>query len=656
MQQRIYQLPQPYNIQPQITVNPNSSSNIWQTVFIVLFGLMILIALGFGIYAGAKYIVQSLKSNTENKCDTKVYDLLPDSNCYVKCDVGLQRCDNTSKCCFLDREDCVDGKCQTKCQINNGNQTIRCGNTDICYDPKIEACSIPPDPKNARKCPITKLNKYGECCKTDEVVDVQTGECKKCGPNDVQCEGECCLKDEDCVNGTCCAKNDILNSVSNDKLQLCCKDPLDKCIVDNKNVCCGVGQKCINGKCVRPCGSINCVEGEYCYQDLNGKHSCLKALKNCGKWGPYIYNPPLYDQNTNAASPKDGFRVSYDTDTNNKYYNINSKLNSSTKLRPITIKVDVPEACKDDIYCQLKVAERGSTNIAFNNHTNLDTNTCSASIDPYEELLKDATIKCPLDPFLDQSSCCRNISDSTKFTGKICNGQCWQEKCICQPDDILKKDDGSFDIKSYVDIDGTTRKNCDIILDLEHKCNIGNSHPDAVINWVTGNCLNKVKTCNNNGNVKVNNGVYTGDSAELDACICDEGFGGVNCNKVLKIPDNLINTGDYIKTRIENCNYIYIFAWGCKISNIVNHNKVVNTDGYTIIDDKTILIMNTTIYGLYATFDISKNDIIQNIIVRQPPCFLEAGKTTVDGTNNYQAVDAAYWSTRSGRVIIGLNY
>ena len=669
IQQQRYLPPPQYN--QSSYYQSQSSSNIWLTVFTVLFGLMILIALGFGIYTGAKYIVQTLKSNTENKCDTTKFDSLPDGNCYPKCGDGLKRCDNTSKCCFLDREDCVAGKCNTKCQISNGIKTIRCGETNICYDPKIEACSIPnsstgaPEPKNARKCPIARLNKYGECCALDEVVDINTEECKKCGANNIQCEGVCCLEGEDCTNGTCCVKTDILNNASNDKLKLCCTSPFEKCVIDGKNVCCGIGQKCIDGKCVQPCGNINCVDGEYCYQDLNGVYSCLKKLGSCGEWGPYKYDPPLYDQQINPDSPPVGFRVSYDTNDNssNRYYNINSKLDANTKLKFIDINVEVPSDCKNDLYCQQKVAERGSKNVAFNNHIIPGTNTCTAKIDPYEDLFKEDPILCPLNSD-SNGSCCRSTVNPSKFTGKICNGKCWKEQCICRDTEIYQKPDGSYDIKTYRDNNGIIRKNCDIILDLPHKCNIGGAHPDAVINWATGNCLNKVDTCNDNGTVKVDSidsTVYTGDSSELIACNCDEGWGGVNCNTPLKIPDNFFqNYINSISLLSGGCGTVYVFSYGCTIDkNSINvlHGSYKGSDA-GLLDNiyfRMPLIPAAGAYAIEATFVIVKNSKRQTITLKNSDCFYYSYTPIIEGTNNYKIIDGSFGSKLPGKVMVGFN-
>lgn len=158
-----------------------------------------------------------------------------------------------------------------------------------------------------------------------------------------------------------CKKSNILNSVSNDKQQLCCISPLEKCVVNGQNVCCGIGQKCINGQCVQPCGdSLTCDPvKEKCYQDLERNYSCiLKDLNQCGDWGSYVYDPPLYDRKINVNSPVDGFKVSYDTKSN-IYYNTNSNLDANIKLNPINIKVNVPSKCNTDLYCQMKVSELG---------------------------------------------------------------------------------------------------------------------------------------------------------------------------------------------------------------------------------------------------------------------------------------------------------
>ena len=73
---------------------------MWVTVFTILFLIIIVGVIAFGIYTGVNYVTKYLKSNTENKCDTTKFDLLPNRDCYQKCYENQKRCDNTSNCCF----------------------------------------------------------------------------------------------------------------------------------------------------------------------------------------------------------------------------------------------------------------------------------------------------------------------------------------------------------------------------------------------------------------------------------------------------------------------------------------------------------------------------------------------------------------------------
>ena len=670
---------------PQILSVKSQSS---MSSYIAAFGIFVLIvviivilgAIGFGVY---KLISNSNNSNNVNQCNTTLNDLLPNGDCIPKCPPLTQRCGNTKNCCRLN-EDCVGGICIQKCP----NSTYsHCGTTSSCFDPSNQACSIPndsngnPNPSAAVVCPKEKLNKYGKCCATNEIVNT-IGECQPCSTP--ICNNVCCSAGQGCINGSCCDQSKILPSSVDNKTQVCCQSPLNSCLLTTgQTVCCGIDEICSNGKCVQTCGpNLTCDPNtQKCYEDLNQNYSCIfKNPDGCGNWGNFTYDPPLYyppPQDVNQTP----FSVAYDG-TKHLYYNSNSiinPVNTNTNLSPINIAINTPDICLKDVYCEMKAAQKGELNTSFT-PTIDNQNVCRAQLDPSQVLLQDKIIKCPLVPDINQS-CCKS-GDGT-YTGQICNGRCWQNRCVCREgvsSDFISTTTGgvasttagaaaSIDTTSYAPETSV----CDIVLDKTHLCNINGAHPEAVIDWSNGSCVNNIETCVGNGNILVDpndSTLFKPDPVTGYACKCAIGWTGSktytttytnptrivtrqqNCftplaisqpfiDVVKNLSKNDIASASYSslasKNSISPCARLCIFVYGCTITNPTNifnsFDGPYNVNGYTFY----LLSQSQGNSSSYVTFDLKSPSGVKQtgVTINQNMSFLSVGDVTISGTNNY---------------------
>ena len=235
----------------------------------------------------------SSKCTPDEKYDDKLEKCIP--KCYTE-ETGKIYNYDVEKCICPHGKLSVDGICKTNCE-SIGKKS--CG--DNCYVPEDQQCI-----NNTTICDIIRYNpETGKCCKLEELYNPNSKKCINCPKDYTMCTNKCCNKNEQCVDNTCCNKDDI----HNDK---CCKTwasedgccdniPPDggngeKITSDGKN--CLVTCKDKKTKCNLNNFDINSetCSDEITTYDTNGnpivKSVCVKKSCKINEFSEIEYDPP----------------------------------------------------------------------------------------------------------------------------------------------------------------------------------------------------------------------------------------------------------------------------------------------------------------------------------------------------------------------------
>jgi hypothetical protein len=237
--------------------------------------------------------------------------------------VSLCKVQCGGKCC-KDTEYCANRQQQLCCK----NNEVGCGRD--CCKPNEECLTIRVGTGSARvcqpRCPSGRARCGSKCCPTNwRCANPSTGLCKRCGPNEEECEKKCCNRRTSrcCGKAGCCPTN--RSCCVSGKTQKCCPAG-EKCAIpiapgdigvkpgagvvccpkerfhSNPNICCPAGQVALLGPgqrvgpglspfcCPRPqlCGSVCCQKS-----DVLGSETCCSGKctdvrfdpQNCGRCG-----------------------------------------------------------------------------------------------------------------------------------------------------------------------------------------------------------------------------------------------------------------------------------------------------------------------------------------------------------------------------------